>query len=129
MVAERKYEGFLPGRHAIDGFGAGGFVFGGMSHRGSILALPDGVHAFAPTTFAEIDDGSLAPLFALPRGAVELLLFGCGPSLQLVPAALRQKLRDFGVRCDPMDTGAACQTYNILLGERRLVAAALIATP
>jgi uncharacterized protein len=129
MPDERRYDGFLPGRHAIEGFGASGFRFGGMSHRGSILALPDGIHAFAPTVFTEVDEASLAPLFALPRGAVELMLFGCGRSLQPVPNALRQKLRDFGVRCDPMDTGAACQTYNILLGERRLVAAALIATP
>ena len=129
MPVEPRYEGFLPGRHAIEAFGAGGFRFGDMSHRGSVLALPDGIHAFAPRIFSEIDEASLAPLFALPRGAVEILLFGCGRSLQPVPAALRQKLRDFGVRCDPMDTGAACQTYNILLGERRLVAAALIAMP
>ncbi len=129
MPVEPRYEGFLPGRHAIEAFGAGGFRFGDMSHRGSVLALPDGIHAFAPRIFSEIDEASLAPLFALPRGAVEILLFGCGRSLQPVPAALRQKLRDFGVRCDPMDTGAACQTYNILLGEQRLVAAALIAMP
>ncbi len=42
---ERKYEGFLPGRHAIEGYGSGGFRFGGMSHRGSILAAPSGVRA------------------------------------------------------------------------------------
>ena len=128
MAVERKYEGFLPGRHTIDGYGHGGFQFGGMSHRGSILALPDGVRAFAPKTFAEVDEASLAPLFALPRGSVELMLFGCGPQLLPIAPALRQKLRDFGIRCDPMYTGAACQTYNILLGERRLVGAALIAT-
>ncbi|MCI4679590.1 Mth938-like domain-containing protein [Rhodoblastus acidophilus] len=128
MAGELKYEGFVPGRHSIDGYGSGGFEFAGMSHRGSILALPSGIHAFAPTSFAEIDDSSLAPLFALPRGAVELILFGCGPALQPVPPALRMKLREAGISCDPMDTGAACQTYNILLGERRLVGAALIAT-
>jgi uncharacterized protein len=100
-----------------------------MSHRGSLLALPDGVHAFAPKSFSEVDEASLAPLFALPRGAVELMLFGCGPTLQPIPPALRQKLREIGVRCDPMSTSAACQTYNILLGERRLVGAVLLAVP
>ncbi|WP_298428249.1 Mth938-like domain-containing protein [Rhodoblastus sp.] len=129
MAAERRYDGFLPGQYTIDGYGGGGFQFAGMSHRGSILALPDGIRAFAPTTFAEVDEASLAPLFALPRGAVELMLFGCGPSLQPIPPRLRESLREAGIRCDPMYTGAACQTYNILLGERRPVGAALIAAP
>lgn len=127
MAIERKYDGFLPGSFPIDSIGAGGFQFGGMSHRGSLLALPDGIRALAATSFSEIDEASLAPLFALPRGSVELMLFGCGASLQLIQPILRQKLRDFGIACDPMSTSAACQTYNILLGERRLVGAVLIA--
>jgi len=127
LAAERKYDGFAPGLYTIDGIGAGGFQFGGMTHRGSLLALPDGIHAYAPKTFAEVDEASLAPLFALPRGSVELLLFGCGPSLLPVPPVLRQRLRTLGIGCDPMSTGAACQTYNILIGEKRPVGAVLIA--
>jgi uncharacterized protein len=127
LPPERRYEGFLPGQFPIESVGAGGFSFGGMSHRGSILALPDGVRAFAPTTFAEVDEASLAPLFALPRGSVELMLFGCGSTLVPLPPHLKRRLRDFGIASDPMSTGAACQTYNILLGERRLVGAVLIA--
>jgi len=30
---------------------------------------------------------------------------------------------------EPMDTGAACRTYNVLMAEGRRVAAALIAVP
>ncbi len=127
MATERKYDGFAPGSYTIDGIGAGGFQFGGMTHRGSLLALPDGIHAYAPKSFAEVDEASLAPLFELPRGSVELLLFGCGPSLLPVPPALRQRLRALGIGCDPMSTGAACQTYNILIGEKRPVGAVLIA--
>ena len=129
MAPTPKYDGFLPGRFPIDSVGAGGFSFGGMSHRGSLLALPNGIRAFAPKSFAEVDEAALAPLFALPRGSVELMLFGCGASLRPVPAALKQKLRALGISSDPMSTGAACQTYNILLGERRLVGAVLIAIP
>ncbi|MCW2285554.1 uncharacterized protein M2323_003471 [Rhodoblastus acidophilus] len=127
MIPERKYEGFLPGAHMIEGIGQGAFEFGGMSHVGSLLLLPDGVRAISVTRFAEVDEGVLAPLFALPRGNVELLLFGCGPSLQPVPPGLRQRLLEAGVRCDPMSTGHAAQTYNILLGEKRRVGALLIA--
>ena len=53
-MSEPQYAGFLPGAHAIEGYGAGGFRFGGMSHRGSILALPSGVYAWAAAIPAEI---------------------------------------------------------------------------
>ena len=43
MSAPRT-DGFVPGAHPIDAYGAGGFRFAGMSHRGSILALPSGIH-------------------------------------------------------------------------------------
>jgi uncharacterized protein len=122
----RKYDGFLPGAHEVEGIGRGGFQFGGMSHRGSLLLLPDGVRAIAARAFSEVDEAMLAPLFALAPGKVELLLFGCGPYLQPVAPALRKKLLERGVRCDPMSTSAAAQTYNILLGEKRLVGALLI---
>jgi uncharacterized protein len=127
MPPERRYEGFLPGQYPIESVGAGGFSFGGMSHRGSILALPDGIRAIKPQSFAELDEAALAPLFALPRGSVDLMLFGCGPSLVPLPPPLKRRLRELGISSDPMSTGAACQTYNILLGERRLVGGLFIA--
>ena len=45
------------------------------------------------------------------------------------PTILREALRTVRVVLDPMQTGAAIRTYNIMLGERRRVAAALIAVP
>lgn len=113
-----------PGRAAIDGYGAGGFRFAGMSHKGSILATPSGIRAFAPTTAAEIDVASLAPAFA---DAIELLIIGTGRDIVPVSPELRGKLKEAGIAVDPMPTAAATSTYNILLGEDRKVAAALIA--
>ena len=40
---------------------------------------------------------------------------------------LRRALRANGLPAEPMATGAAARTYSILLGERRKVAAALLA--
>lgn len=124
---KKLYEGFAPGRHAIEAYGQGGFAFAGMSHRGSILALPTGVHKWAPTTFGEIDAASLAELFALAPGAVEILLVGTGDDLRPLPADLRARLREAGIRADPMASPAAARTYNVLLAEDRRVAAALLA--
>jgi uncharacterized protein len=44
-----------------------------------------------------------------------------------MPPDLRTLFRDRGIGVDVMATGAAVRTFNILLGERRRVAAGLIA--
>jgi uncharacterized protein len=120
-------EGFVPGAHPIEAYGAGGFTFAGMSHRGSILALPSGVRAWDVSDPSQIDADSLAPLFDEPKGAVEHLLVGTGASFVPLAPALRKALRARGIVGEPMATGAAARTYNILLGEKRRVAAALVA--
>jgi uncharacterized protein len=125
-MAGRVYEGFVPGRHPIDAYGAGGFRFADMSHRGSILALPSGIRAWAPTSAAELTPEDFAPVLA-EGDSVALLLIGTGRDVAFVAEPIRARLREGGVNVDVMQTGAAARTYNILLGENRRVAAALIA--
>lgn len=36
----------FPGRAPIDAYGNGGFRFADMSHRGSLLCLPSGIHGW-----------------------------------------------------------------------------------
>jgi uncharacterized protein len=122
----RIYEGFVPGRHAIDAYGGGGFRFADMSHRGSILALPSGIKAWAPAEGRGLVLGDFEDVFAESE-AVELLLLGTGRDIVPVSEAVRQRFREAGIRFDAMQTGAAARTYNILLAENRRVAAALIA--
>ena len=88
-----------PGKATIDGYGAGGFRFAGMSHKGSILATPSGIRAFAPNTAAEIDMASLAPAIA---DAIELLIIGTGRDIVPVSSELRGKLKEAGIAVDPM---------------------------
>lgn len=120
-------QGFVPGRHKIDAYGDGGFRFADMSHRGSLLALPSGVHAIDAAEAAAMDEATLAPLFSEPPGAVELLIFGAGANLRPLGAALLARLRARGIMVEAMATGPAVRTYNMLLDEDRRVAAALIA--
>jgi uncharacterized protein len=119
-------QGFVPGRHKIDAYGDGGFRFAEMSHRGSVLALPSGVHAIEAVEAASIDEAMLAPLLAEPPGAVELLIFGSGADLRPLGPALRARLKEREIMVEPMATGPAVRTYNMLLGEDRRVAAVLI---
>lgn len=111
---------------AIEGYGAGGFRVDGAIHKGSLIVLPTRVVAWDVADFGQIDEASLPPVLFGDAG-VELLLLGCGARMQMVPRALRDALRAAGPVVEPMDTGAAVRTYNILLGENRQVAAALIA--
>jgi uncharacterized protein len=127
-MSGQKYDGFLPGRHSIEGYGSGGFSFAGMSHRGSIFALPSGIRAVAASDVAEVNAELLAPLFAEPQGSINLLVLGAGAGFALPPRAIRDLLKARGIGIDPMATAHAVSTYNILLGEGRPVAALLLAT-
>jgi uncharacterized protein len=110
----------------IEAYGAGGFRFAGMSHRGSILALPDGVWAWPPRAPVDIDEASLALVFE-KRAAIDFLLVGTGQDPALLAEPVRRRLRAAGLSFDAMPTRAAASTYNVLFAEGRRVAAALIA--
>ena len=56
----------LPRPAPIDAYGNGGFRFGGMSHRGSLLCFPDGIWAWPVTGLAELNEGALAPCSRAP---------------------------------------------------------------
>ncbi len=116
----------LPYPVAIDSYGNGGFRFGTMSHRGSLLCLPDGIWAWPVKTAGEITEGALAPVFAR-ADALDLFLIGAGRDPFALPERLRARFRALSIAVDCLATGSAAQTYNILLGEKRRVAAGLIA--
>jgi uncharacterized protein len=118
----------LPRSAPIDAYGKGGFVFAGMSHRGSLLCLPEAIWAWSVTTPRQIDKYSLERVFAGANG-IDTLIVGSGTEVWMPPRELRESLRALRVTLDAMQTGPAIRTYNIMIGERRRVAAALIAVP
>ena len=128
-MSERRYEGFVPGSHVIEGYGGGGFRFAGMSHRGSIMVLPSGIHAWTASEPSDLVASAFDLLWAEPEGTIDLFLVGTGTVLVPLGKELRQALAERRIRVDPMATGVAISTYNILLGERRRVATALQAVP
>ena len=128
MTAAAVDRPHLPRRVPIDGYGKGGFRFGGMSHRGSLLCLPEAVWAWEVTRPEQIDKYSLARVFDAAN-SIDTLIVGTGAGVWLPPQELRNALRAVRVVLDTMQTGPAIRTYNIMLGERRRVAAALIAVP
>ena len=118
----------LPRSAPIEAYGKGGFAFADMSHRGSLLCLPDAIWAWPVERPDQIDRASLEQVFAAASG-IDTLIVGTGTSVWLAPPELREALRKVKVVLDTMQTGPAIRTYNIMMGERRRVAAALIAVP
>ncbi|MDX1051287.1 hypothetical protein GOL41_16075 [Sinorhizobium medicae] len=116
----------FPGRAPVDAYGNGGFRFADMSHRGSVLMLPSGIYAWG------VAEGDLLAVAKFQRvfdeaPGIEVLLVGTGLEIRPLPVELKAALRAAGISSDPMSTGAAVRTYNVMLAESRAVAAALIA--
>ena len=118
----------FPRSAPIDGYGNGGFAFAGMSHRGSLLCLPDSIWTWDVTQPGQIDRHSLQRVFEAAN-SIDTLIIGTGREVWIPPMGLRNALRTVKVVLDPMQTGPAIRTYNVMIGERRRVAAALIAVP
>jgi len=114
------------GRQLVEAYGNGGFRIGGVRHEGSVLVMPERTLAWPVRRVEELAFASFAPLIPY-AGDVQVLLLGCGKQMALIPPALRGALREAGMVLEPMDTGAACRTYNVLAAEDRRVSAALIA--
>ncbi|HEY0329140.1 MAG TPA: Mth938-like domain-containing protein [Rhodopseudomonas sp.] len=118
----------LPRSAPIESYGKGGFYFAEMSHQGSLLCLPDSIWAWEVSDPAQIDEVSLRRVIE-NANAIDTLIVGTANTVWLPPPALRNALRRLSIVLDPMQTGPAIRTYNIMIGERRRVAAALIAVP
>ncbi|MCH9765811.1 MAG: hypothetical protein K0U34_07455 [Alphaproteobacteria bacterium] len=118
----------LPQQVPIEAYGDGGFRFAGMRHAGSLLSLPSGLYGWRPTNLDDVTVEDLASLIG-QRDIIPFVLFGVGETLKPLPAPLLEALKDKGIAAEPMDTGAACRTHNVLLAEQRAVAAALLQIP
>jgi uncharacterized protein len=116
----------LPRPALIDAYGDGGFRFGGMSHRGSLLCFPDGIWAWPVNSITELSASTLEEAFNR-AGSLDFFLIGAGRDPWVLPEGLRSRFRELSLSVDSMPTGAAVRTYNILLAENRRVGAGLIA--
>ena len=105
----------------LQSYGVAGFTVNGVLYAHPILLTPDLVQGFD----GPISEQVLGPLLAV-QPPLEFLILGYGPTLQIVPPALRAALRARGIAVDGMDTGAACRTYAVMHSEGRRVGAALL---
>jgi uncharacterized protein len=112
------------GRQLIERYGATGFRVAGLIYRSPVLVFPDQTLPWTANCAAAITWESLQPVVA--HGAVQILLLGLGRRAEAFANPLRAELHRAGITVEPMDTGAACRTFNVLVAEDRQVAAALL---
>lgn len=114
------------GKQIVQSYGDGRFTISGQSYQGSVLVFADRVVPWPVSRFEEVTPDSLQAVTDA-NADVGVLLLGCGQRMQLVTQALRDPVREAGVVIEPMDTGAAARTFNVMMMEERRVAAALLA--
>ncbi|HVZ04274.1 Mth938-like domain-containing protein [Hyphomicrobium sp.] len=117
-----------PYETAITAYGNGGFRFAEMSHRGSIFCLPSGIYAWSATSAAALRPEDFAFVLGTLEPPIALLL-GTGDAQVWPEPSIYQAFAKANIGLEPMSTGAAARTYNILVAEKRRIAAALIAVP
>ncbi len=102
----------------FDGYGPGFFRIGGDVVEGALI-----LHPGALSSWGGLSD--VAALAALAE-EVDVIFIGTGAEIAHIPADLRAAVEDAGMGVEAMNTPAACRTYNVLVGEGRRVAAAVL---
>jgi uncharacterized protein len=109
--------------HAFTGYGDGYVVVNGERHARSIVVLADRILPWPVADFEALAASHFAELLALKP---EVLLLGTGARLRFPHPSITAAIPAAGIGLEVMDTQAACRTYNILVAEERVVAAALV---
>jgi len=113
-------------RQILQAYGKGGFRVSDTEWKGAVIVFPVRTVTWNVATLADLTLEAFAPVGEASDPPIELLLIGTGQRMALLPSKLQTGLRAMGFGIDVMDTGAACRTYNVLIGEERRVAAALL---
>ncbi len=108
----------------IDAYNLGQVTIDNNVYRSSLLLSPDVIVAdWSPQSFSELATPHIEQIITL---APEIVLLGTGRTLIFPSNSLMCPLTELNIGFEIMDTGAACRSYNFLMGEGRHVVAALL---
>ncbi len=119
-----KIQADFLGAQSISGYGPGWIGIGNEKITTSLVVGSRGERfQWACNRFDDLSASHFEQLAAL---STELVIFGSGNRIRFPKGAWIKPLIDRQIGIETMDTQAACRTYNILLGEGRRVAVALL---
>jgi len=112
------------GINLIRRYGAGFITIGAEDIRASCLITAGTLtRDWPPRSIEELNVEHLSPLFDL---APEIVVLATGAQQKFPRAALRAEFATRKIGLEVMEVGAACRTYNVLVGEERRVLAAIL---
>jgi uncharacterized protein len=111
------------GANLIRRYSADHIVVGDREIRESTIITPTALIAWAPRNVEELSATHLAALFDL---SPEVVVLATGATQKFPRAALRAEFATRKIGLEVMEIGAACRTYNVLVGEERKVVAAIL---
>lgn len=113
-----------PGSYRITAYGPGYLTINDEHVAGSIIITAERLIIDWPAqVFNDLDETNLNAVLPLNP---EIVLIGTGNRQQFPQASALASLLSEGIGIEIMDTAAACRTFNILMSERRNVAAMLL---
>jgi uncharacterized protein len=111
-------------QNTVTGYGNGYIEINRQRYEASLVLLPDRIAPdWVRGGFAALTEADLRRLLDFRP---ELVLLGTGARQRFPQPALLRPLIEARIGFEVMDLQAACRTYNILMGEGRRVAAALL---
>ena len=111
------------GANLIRRYGADFILVGEREMRSSCIVSATTITPWTPRQVEDVTPQSLAPLFALNP---EVVVLATGTIQKFPRAALRAEFATRRIGLEVMEIGAACRTYNVLVGEERHVLAAIL---
>jgi len=114
----------IEGQNTVTAYGEGYVSVNAVRHCNNLVVLPD--RLISDWTMACFETLSVADFELLAALDAEIILLGTGNKLRFPKPELMQPLIKAQRGLEVMDIQAACRTYNVLVGEGRKVAAALI---
>ncbi len=110
-------------QNIIRAYGPGQVTVNREVYTTSLIVTPDHIQDWPPRTFTELSGMHFEAITSLEP---EVVILGTGHRQHFPKPDVVQALARANIGLEVMDTGAACRTYNILMGEGRRVAAALL---
>jgi uncharacterized protein len=104
-------------------YGPDYIVVGGRELRESCIVGATSITPWPPRNVDELTPEHLPALFALNP---EVVVLATGSTQKFPRAALRAEFATRKIGLEVMEIGAACRTYNVLVGEERQVLAAIL---